>query len=325
MEFQPEELIGFAKETLQREIEALENLRSNINSNFVRSLELILNANKIIVSGIGKSGLIGRKIAGTLLSIGFSAVFMHSVDALHGDIGIVSEGDLAILLSKSGSTDEIVNLVPFLKNRGAKIISIVGESNSFLAKNSDVALIAHVDREACPLNIVPTSSAIVSLALGDAIAACLMKIKNLTIQDFAKQHPLGQLGRNIILRVSDVMHKNEQLPWVNLNSSFKEAIIEISNKKLGCVCIVNGDFTLRGIITDGDVRRTLQRFESIENLKATDVMTKAPITVRPDVLLGEALAIMEERESQINVLPVVDSQNRCIGVIRLHDIIRSSF
>lgn len=325
MELQPEELIGFAKDTLQLEIEALESLRSSINSSFVKALELILSANKIIVSGIGKSGLIGRKIAGTLLSIGFPAVFMHSVDALHGDIGIVSAGDLAILLSKSGSTDEIVNLVPFLKKRGAKIISIVGESNSFLARNSDVALIARIEREACPLNIVPTSSAIVALAVGDAIAACLMKIKNLTIQDFARQHPLGQLGRNIILRVSDVMHKGEQLPWVNLNSSFKDAIIEISNKKLGCVCIVDGDFILRGIITDGDVRRTLQRFENIENLKVIDIMTKAPITVGPDVLLGEALAIMEKRESQINVLPVVDFQNRCIGVIRLHDIIRSSF
>lgn len=325
MKYSSEEIIHFAKETLQIEIDSLISLQAGLDESFVKAIELILSSHKIIVSGIGKSGLIGRKIAGTLLSIGFPAVFMHSVDALHGDIGIVSNGDLAILLSKSGSTDEIINLVPFLKNRGAKIISIVGDNNSFLARNSDVALIGRVEREACPLNIVPTSSAIVALAIGDALAACLMKIKNLTLDDFARQHPLGQLGRNIILRVSDVMHKAEKLPRVYTDSSFKDAIIEITNKKLGCVCVVDTNSILRGIITDGDVRRALQRFNSIENLKVNDVMTINPITVGPDVLLAEALAIMEQRESQINVLPVVDSQNKCIGVIRLHDIIRSSF
>lgn len=318
-------LINFAKQTLQIEINSLVNLQSSIDHNFVEAVKLILSANKIIVSGIGKSGIIGRKIAGTLLSIGFPSVFMHSVDALHGDIGIVNKGDLAILLSKSGSTDEIVNLLPFLKNRGAKIISIVGDINSFLARNSDVALITYVEKEACPLNIVPTSSALVALAIGDALAACLMKIKNLTVEDFARQHPLGQLGRNIILKVSDVMHKGDKLPLINLNNSFKEAIIEITNKKLGCVCVVDFEKKLRGIITDGDVRRALQRFSNIEKLKVTDVMTPKPITISPEVLLGEALAIMEERDSQINVLPVVDSNSRCIGVIRLHDIIRSSF
>lgn len=319
-----EYLLSIARETLQVEINSLEQLKNSLDENFVRAVELILHAKKIIVSGIGKSGIIGRKIAGTFLSIGLPCVFMHSVDALHGDIGIVSEGDLAILLSKSGSTEEIVQLVPFLKNRGAKIISIVGNEHSYLAKNSDVTILARVEREACPLNIVPTSSAMVALAVGDALAACIMKVKNLTIEDFARQHPLGQLGRNLILRVEDVMHKGENLPKILPQNTFREAVIEITNKKLGCVCVVDEVNKLVGIITDGDVRRTLQKFDNIDKLLVADVMTKNPVKIHFSALLGEALSLMEQRESQINVLPVVDDNNVCIGVIRLHDIVRSS-
>ncbi|MCX7908861.1 MAG: KpsF/GutQ family sugar-phosphate isomerase [Ignavibacteria bacterium] len=317
-------LLSVAKETLQREINSLQMLMDSLDENFLRAVELIVTAEKIIVSGIGKSGIIGRKIAGTFLSIGLPCVFMHSVDALHGDIGIVSQGDLAILLSKSGSTEEIVQLVPFLKNRGAKIISIVGNEHSFLAKNSDVTILAKVEREACPLNIVPTSSAMVALAVGDALAACVMKVKNLTLEDFARQHPLGQLGRNLILRVEDVMHKGENLPLIRPENTFRESVIEITNKKLGCVCVVDNDNKLLGIITDGDVRRTLQKYHNIDELKVSDVMTKNPIKIHYSALLGEALSLMEQRESQINVLPVVDNDYKCIGVIRLHDIVRSS-
>lgn len=317
-------LLEIARNTLQIEIDSLQKLKESLDDNFVRAVELILSARKIIVTGIGKSGIIGRKIAGTFLSIGLPCVFMHSVDALHGDIGIVSEGDLAILLSKSGSTEELVQLVPFLKNRGAKIISIVGNEHSFLAKESDVTILARVEREACPLNIVPTSSTMVALAVGDALAACIMKVKNLTIEDFARQHPLGQLGRNIILRVEDVMHKNDNLPLIHPENTFREAVIEITNKKLGCVCVVENGNKLVGLITDGDVRRALQKFENIDKLKVEDVMTPNPITIHYSALLGEALSLMEQRESQINVLPVVDENNVCIGVIRLHDIVRSS-
>ncbi len=319
-----ENLLEIARNTLQIEIDSLQKLKESLDDNFVRAVELILSARKIIVTGIGKSGIIGRKIAGTFLSIGLPCVFMHSVDALHGDIGIVSGGDLAILLSKSGSTEELVQLVPFLKNRGAKIISIVGNEHSFLAKESDVTILARVEREACPLNIVPTSSAMVALAVGDALAACIMKVKHLTIEDFARQHPLGQLGRNIILRVEDVMHKNDNLPLIHPENTFREAVIEITNKKLGCVCVVENGNKLVGLITDGDVRRALQKFENIDKLKVKDVMTPNPITIHYSALLGEALSLMEQRESQINVLPVVDENNVCIGVIRLHDIVRSS-
>lgn len=318
------EILEIARSTLQIEIDSLLRLQNSLDDRFVRALELILEARKIIVSGIGKSGIIGRKIAGTLLSIGFPCVFMHSVDALHGDIGIVSKDDLVILLSKSGSTEEIVQLVPYLKNRGAKIISIVGNANSYLARESDVSIIASVEREADPLNIVPTSSAMVALAVGDALASCLMKLKNFTPEDFARQHPLGQLGRNLILRVADVMHKNSNLPLIMPENSFREAVIEITNKKLGCICVVDDNQKLKGIITDGDVRRTLQKYENINNLKVSDVMTPNPVKVHFSALLGEALSLMEQRESQINVLPVVDDENHCIGVIRLHDIMRSS-
>lgn len=317
-------ILAFAKETLQKEINALIKIKETLDDSFIEALELILSAKKIIVSGIGKSGIVGRKIAGTFLSIGLPCVFMNSVDALHGDIGIVSEGDLAILLSKSGSTEEIVQLVPYLKNRGAKIISIVGSENSYLAKASDVVIFAKVDQEACPLNIVPTSSAMVALAIGDALAACIMKIKNFTIDDFARQHPLGQLGRNLILKVEDIMHKGINLPLIYPDSSFKDAVIEITNKKLGCVCVINKNSELVGIITDGDVRRTLQRHDNINLLRVEDVMTKKPVKIHYSALLGEALSLMEQRESQINVLPVVDENNKCIGVVRLHDIIRSS-
>ncbi len=319
-----EAILNLARETLQIEIDSLRQLKEALDQSFVEAIKLILAAKKIIVSGIGKSGIIGRKISGTFLSLGLPCVFMNSVDALHGDIGIVSEGDLAILLSKSGTTEEIIQLVPFLKNRGAKIISIVGNENSFLARNSDVAIIAKVEREACPLNIVPTASAMVSLAIGDALAACIMKAKNLTIEDFARQHPLGQLGRNLILRVEDVMHKGENLPLILPQNSFREAVIEITNKKLGCVCVVDHTKKLLGIITDGDVRRSLQKYDNIDSLKVENVMTKNPIKVHYSSLLGEAISLMENRESQINVLPVVDDFNNCIGVIRLHDIVRST-
>ncbi|MCX7880807.1 MAG: KpsF/GutQ family sugar-phosphate isomerase [Ignavibacteria bacterium] len=318
------QIIAIAKETLQIEIESLAQVQNSLDESFVQAIELILSAKKIVVSGIGKSAIVGRKIASTLLSIGFPSVFMHSVDALHGDIGIVGEGDLVILLSKSGSTDEIIQLVPYLKNRGAKIVSIVGEENSYLSRESDVAILAKITREACPLNIVPTSSAIVSLAIGDALAVCLMKIKGITIEDFARQHPLGQIGRNIILRVADVMHKGNNLPLIGENGNFRDAVIEITNKKLGCVCVVDSENVLKGIITDGDVRRTLQKYSEINGLRVSDVMTRNPVKVSPFALLGEALSLMERRESQINVLPVVDENNRCIGVIRLHDIVRST-
>lgn len=310
------------KRIIQEEVNSLLKVKDRIDDNFNKAVELLINAKKIIISGVGKSGIIARKIAGTFASIGLEAHYIHPVDALHGDIGIVRKDDIVILLSKSGSTEEIIRLVPFLKSRKAKMIALASK-DSYLSQQADVFLDCSIEKEACPLNIVPTSSAIVTMAVGDALALCLMQIKNITLDDFTRQHPLGQIGRNNILQVQDIMHKNKQLPIVTKEVPFKNVIVEITNKNLGCCCVVDSNMKLIGIITDGDVRRAFQKFDDIRNLKAEDVMTVKPISILPNVLLGEALARMEHRTNQINVLPVVDSDNKCIGVIRLHDIVRS--
>ena len=317
------EVIAEAKRIITEEIKSLSYTRDLIDIEFFDAVQLISNSKKVIISGVGKSGIIGKKISASFASIGIPSFFLHPDDALHGDIGIVEKDDVVILLSKSGATEEIIKLVPYLKSRNAKIISIVGNMKSYLANESDIVLNGSVEKEACPLNIMPTSSTVVSLAIGDALAGCLIKIKNISIERFSRQHPLGQIGKNITLKVKDVMHKNKDLPIILPNQSFKESIIEISNKKLGCVCVVDYDYRLYGIITDGDVRRILQRYDEIKELKAENIMTVNPITINENELLSEALSIMENRESQISVLPVVNNDRICIGVIRLHDIIRS--
>jgi arabinose-5-phosphate isomerase len=312
-----------AKKLLNVEIESLNLIKNNLNSDFPEIVRLLASNNKLIVSGVGKSGLIGRKIAATFASIGKPSFFMHPVDAMHGDLGMIEKGDVVILLSKSGSTQEIIEMMPYVKGRGALTIAITGNTDSFLAHNADYTINAYVEQEGCPLNTAPMSSALVALAIGDALATCVMILNDITIQDFSKQHPLGQIGRNITLEVKEVMHTYEQLPLVNETSSFREAIIETTNKSLGCVCIVNANNELKGIITDGDVRRVLQKIDDIRGVLASEVMTTNPITATPDMLLGDALGLMENRKSQISVLPVVDTNNKVIGVIRIHDIVKS--
>lgn len=318
-----DQILYEAQKLLDVEIESLILMKKNLDSDFPKIVRVLGQHNKLIVSGVGKSGLIGRKIAATFASIGKPSYFMHPVDAMHGDLGMIEKDDIVILLSKSGSTQEIIEMMPYVKGRGALTIAITGNKDSFLAKNSDYQINAYVEQEGCPLNTAPMSSALVALAIGDALATCVMILNDVTIKDFSKQHPLGQIGRNITLEVKEVMHKGDRLPLVNENSTFREAIIETTNKSLGCVCIVDSHNKLKGIITDGDVRRVLQKIDDIRGVRAADVMTIKPITVSPDFLLGEALGLMENRESQINVLPVVDSNNFLIGIIRIHDIIKS--
>ena len=323
--FSSEETLSIARETFDETIEAFKLLKENLSEDFAKAVRLIDEAKKVFVLGVGKSGFIARKIAGTLSSVGLPAFFMHPVEALHGDIGAAKEGDVAILLSKSGSTEEIVRILPFLKAKGLKVISIVGNTRSFLAVHSDAVLNGFVKRESCPLNIAPTTSSLVALALGDALAIAIMKARNFTIEDFARNHPLGQIGKNIALRVKHLAHKGDALPTVEAEESFKNAIIEITRKGLGCVCVVDGSTgKLKGIITDGDVRRTFQKTENIAGLKAKDVMTANPVSIGPEAFLGEALTLMENRPSQISVLPVVEKNGECVGVIRLHDIARNS-
>lgn len=323
MEYTEQVIAEIGKSVFANEIAALNSAMELINGSFSQAAMLIAKSERIVISGVGKSGLIGKKIAATFSSIGKPAYFMHPVDALHGDIGIIQSGDTVLLLSKSGSTDEIVRLMPYIKSRSAYTIALVSDKNSYLGINSDICLHLPIESEACPLNIVPTSSTTSALAMGDALAVAVMRIGNITLEDFSLQHPLGQIGRNITLRVKDIMHKGENIPKIAVGSSFKNAIIAMSDKKLGCVCVCDSSDKLFGLITDGDVRRILQKYDNIGGLIVDEIMTKAPTYITQDLFLGEALSVMSNRTSQISVLPVLDDEHKVLGVIRVHDIVRS--
>jgi len=316
-------LLSEIKRTFKEEIHALESAYEKIDNCYTDAVEIISKANKIILTGVGKSGLIAKKIAATFSSIGISSVFLHPVEALHGDIGIVQKGDVAILISKSGGTKELVKLVPYLKMQSAQIISIVGNMNSFLASNSDIVLDGSVQREACPHNLVPTSSTTLALVIGDALAVAAMNYRNVTIENFARLHPLGQIGRNITVRIKDIMHKGSAMPIIKTGSKLLDAILIMSEKGLGCVCVIDDNDNLMGLITDGDLRRSLQKDIDIRDASVDNVMTQKPIVCQSGSFIGEVLAIMEQRPSQLSVMPVVDSENSLCGVVRIHDIILS--
>ncbi len=317
------DLVSVAKRVFNDEINSLALVRENIGEEINSAIDILKHSTKVLVFGIGKSGNIARKIAHTFSSIGVPAFFIHPVEALHGDIGVIKKGDAAILISKSGSTEDIVKIIPFLRKREVKVISLVGNMESYIARMSDAVLNTTIDKEACPVNLAPMTSTTAALVYGDALAVCLMELNGFKLEDFAFNHPHGQIGRNTTLHVSDVMHKGDTLPLVEYTDSFKDALIEISQKGLGCVCVVGKDDKLVGIITDGDVRRILQMYDDLKGLSVQDVMTKNPISVKPDVFLGVALSIMEERVSQISVLPVKNESGSCVGLVRIHDIIGS--
>ncbi len=276
---------------------------------------------KIIVTGVGKSGVIAQKIAQTLISTGTVAVYVHPSDALHGGLGIVAAGDVVIALSNSGETDELLAMLPALSQRGVSMIAIVGKVDSTLGRAADVALDASVDAEACPLNLAPTASTTVSLAIGDALAMVLMEKKGLTETDFAANHPAGQLGKRLTLRVADLMHPS---PNVSPDAGWLDVVKAISKHTLGAVNVVDDSDVLLGIVTDGDLRRAIERTQVIEltDLTASSMMTPSPVTASTDMLAIDALRLMEDRPSQISVLPVVDG-DKCVGLIRLHDIARA--
>src|SRR4026207_1309110 len=279
----------------------------------------------VVILGVGKSGIIGQKIAATLTSTGTPALYLHPSDALHGGLGIVQAGDVVIVLSNSGETEEIIGMLPHLKNRGVPIMAIVGDVNSTLARRADAVLDASVDKEACPLNLAPTTSTTVALAIGDALAMTVMKVKGLTPDDFAVNHPAGQLGKRLTLRVADLMHRDGENPTIAVGSSWVEVVRAISKGGLGAVCVVDDGELLAGIITDGDLRRAIEQtsHESLGQLTCDDFMTRKPIVVTPELLAFDALRLMEDRPSQISVLPVVDQNGMCVGLIRVHDIVRS--
>jgi arabinose-5-phosphate isomerase len=280
---------------------------------------------KVVIAGVGKSGIIAQKIAATMTSTGTAALHLHPSDALHGGLGIVSEDDVVIVLSNSGETDEIVAMLPYLKHRGVPIIGIVGNLNSTVARRCDALLDASVDQEACPLNLAPTTSTTVALALGDAVAMSLMKLKGLTLEKFAVNHPAGRLGKRLTLKVEDLMHGGVDNPTIQIGATWMAVVQSISNGGLGAVNVIDGAGQLSGIITDGDLRRAIQRRDhaSLEKLKCEEIMTRDPVVVSAATLAYEALRLMEDRTSQISVLPVVDDARVCVGLIRLHDIVRS--
>jgi len=302
---------------------AAEHLQS---AEIERALTLLAACeSKVIITGIGKSAFIARKIAATMTSTGTRAVFLHPSDALHGDIGILHSSDVVVILSNSGETDEILGMLPYLKNRGVPLIAIVGNVNSTVARNADAVLDASVDKETCPFNLAPTASTTVALAIGDALALTVMQIKGLTPEDFALNHPAGRLGKRLTLKVSDLMRKGDDNPSVLPSASWLEVVSAITSGGLGAVNVVTDAGMLAGIITDGDLRRAVQKINPMEfgTLSAEGLMTRNPITTTPDELAYAALQLMENRPSQISVLPVVDVDRRSVGLLRLHDLVRS--
>lgn len=308
---------------LRLEAEAIECAAGNLSREDVENAIAIIAAceSKVIVMGVGKSGVIAQKIAQTLTSTGTVAVFVHPSDALHGSLGMAAKGDIVLALSNSGETDEILALLPALKKRKIPIISIVGNRNSTLALQSDAILEASVNQEICPLNLAPTTSTTVALAIGDAIAMTIMGARGLTAEDFAANHPAGRLGKRLTVRVCDLMHES---PDVSPDSDWLAVVRGLSKYALGAVSVTEEDGKLVGIVTDGDLRRIIEKTpaEGLKNLTASKMMTRSPITAAPEMLAFEALRLMEDRASQISVLPVTDNAGKSVGLLRLHDIVR---
>lgn len=316
-------ILTVAREALLCEAEALRTAAERLDNNLVKAVEAILSRpGKVIVTGLGKSGHIGRKLAATLSSTGTPSVFLHAAEAAHGDLGVCSPGEVVIILSKSGSTSDLLNLVPIFRKLDAFLIGILGNLQSPLAAQLDAILDARVSCEADPLNLTPTASTTVALGIGDALAIALMRARSFSDADFARNHPGGQLGRNLHLTVEDVMHSGDEVAWAAPEDSLRHVVIEMTRHNLGAACIVDKNRRLEGLITDGDVRRALQAHDDIRPLRASDVMTRNPTRTHPESSLKSAIEQMENRPSQISVLPVVDEQQRCVGLVRIHDVYR---
>lgn len=322
---QPSRSLETARKAMEIEAEAVARAAKRLDGGVSRAVDLILGQpGKLVVTGLGKSGLVARKIAATLCSTGTSAIFLHAAEASHGDLGIYSPGDTTLMVSKSGTTKELLHLIPFLRELPSRRIGILGKPGSPLAAEMDVVLDASVEREADPENLAPTASATVALSLGHALAVALMRARNFTAQDFHRFHPGGHLGRSLRLTVRQVLHNRQEVAWAELEDSLKHVVIAMTRHPLGAACVEDSSGHLVGLITDGDLRRALQAHDDIRALCAADVMTLNPVTIRPDALLMDALNLMEDRPSQISVLPVVDpATGQCLGLIRLHDIYRA--
>ena len=308
-----------AKDVLLNESQAIEKITEFIDDNFEACVRQIYSAKgRLVITGIGKSAIIANKIVATLNSTGTPSLFMHAADAIHGDLGMIQPDDIVMCISKSGNTPEIKVLVPLLKRRGSKLVALVSNTNSYLAQQADFVLNATIAEEACPHNLAPTTSTTVHLALGDALAVCLLELRNFSTRDFAEYHPGGSLGKQLYLKVSDI-YLQHKLPAVSADTPLKDVIIEISSKRLGCTSVLDERSNLLGIITDGDLRRMLEKNVSLERIKASDIMTLNPKTIEKDEFAVKALHLMQQ--ANITQLVVMDG-SKVGGFIHLHDLLK---
>ena len=310
---------SIASTLLQEEADAIKNLITYLNEDFDNTVKAILQSKgRVVVTGIGKSAIIAQKIVATLNSTGTPSLFMHAADAIHGDLGMIQADDIVIAISKSGDTPEIKVLVPLLKRTGSKLIAMVSNTESYLAQQADFVLNAHVDREACPNNLAPTTSTTATLALGDALAVCLLECRNFTSEDFARLHPGGTLGKKLYLRVSD-LYKNNSCPTVTPDAQVKDIILNITSHRLGATAVIDNKGLLAGIITDGDLRRMLNKHENLAGLKAVDIMTVNPKSIDADEYAVNALKLMQDK----NITQLVVTENeRLVGFLHIHDLLR---
>jgi arabinose-5-phosphate isomerase len=313
--------LAAARAAVDIEAASLTAAASRLDEQLIRAVDLILShPGKVMVTGIGKSGHVARMLAATLCSTGTAAVYLHPAEAVHGDLGIYTPGDPTVLISRHGSSAELLALVPLLREFHSPLIGILGSANTPLAARLDVLLDATVEREADPHNLAPTASAVAALAVGHALAIALMCARNFTAEEFGRFHPGGQLGRNLRLSVRQVMHRCEEIAIVTPRASLKEVILAMTDRPWGAACVVTPAGTLAGLITDGDLRRALREHDDIRGLVAEEVMTQGPVSIDPDATLADALEKMERRPSQISVLPVVGDAGQALGLLRLHDI-----
>jgi arabinose-5-phosphate isomerase len=314
--------LELARRVLAVEADAVRALIERLDQHFVAALELIATRNgRVIVSGIGKSGHIARKIASTMASTGTSAYFVHPAEASHGDLGMIEAGDVFVAISYSGSSEELLSIVPLVKRRGAKLIAMTGNAQSALAREADVHLDARVAQEACPLNLAPTASTTAALALGDALAVALLERRGFSADDFARSHPKGRLPRQALVHVADVMRKGADVPAVPLGAAALEAVAEISRGGLGMTAVIDGERRVQGIFTDGDLRRVLEKGTDLAGARVDEVMSRKPRTLRPEALAVEAVQLMEAHK--ISQLLVVDERGALLGALNMHDLFRA--
>ena len=313
------EINGLSQSILESYSSQLLEVSKNIDSDIQKAADLIIKSSgKVVISGLGKSGLIGQKIVATLCSTGTQSVYMHAAEAIHGDLGIYNPGDPTILISKSGNTEELIKLIPILKEFKSPLIAIVGNVDSFIAKNADIILNGTVEKEIDPLGVVPTTSSLVALAIGDALASVLMVQRGFDKKDFARNHPGGELGKQLALKVKSVMHPVNEVAQINENDSISSCAKKMTDIPLGAALFLENDI-LKGIVTEGDLRKSIASTNDLSN-SILDFINNNPISINPSISILDAMKVMEDRHSQISCLPVIDSDGKCLGLVTLHDL-----